>query len=164
MTLWNINKLVSKLQARTLSEFEVFQYFMLPLLFVIIFGLFAMITNLILIEVTIFDFITSLIIFIGTTICYSRNKGNDNQDFVVRITCLSVVLGVRFFVIIFSVFIVLLPIGIFFIGSFNFLNDLLSDVIFSVLTMFFYSVFYWRLHRYIHFVSNSNTILDAHFE
>jgi hypothetical protein len=116
--LWNINQLVKDLKAGIVTEYEKFQYLFcsvifIPLQFLAPFNFNSTANTIQDIYIFyLFVFLQLAVLAWGFYYCFSKNKNNDNKNFIERFICLSVPVGFR--VLLYSA---LALIGLFILGA-----------------------------------------------
>jgi len=162
MYLWKVDLLVEDFKNNKVNQIEQFKYMML---FSIVMILVTDPSVYISASYNLFDFINtlfaSLLTVWGVYYCYKINAKGDNTDFIVRVMCLGLPVGIRVAVIFFSIsFLTAIIEG--FVGI-----DILFDTTESgeyitnptdvALSSFFLITYYLYLSRKLQNVSSSNT-------
>lgn len=98
---WNVNQLIKDLRAGIVTEYEKFQYLFcsvifIPLQFLAPFNPNSTVNSIQDIYLFyLFIFLQLAVLAWGFYYCFSKNKNNDNKNFIERFICLSVPVGFR---------------------------------------------------------------------
>ncbi|WP_371364632.1 hypothetical protein SRRS_52710 [Sporomusa rhizae] len=134
MYLWNVNALVKDLREDKMSENEKLKYYLLS-------GVFALAVPH---ELDLFTILDVGVFIIGTYLCFEANSKGDNRNFITRMICLEIPLGIRYVLILLPLFIV---VYIIFDKADN-INQILN-----ILGIFSMIIYYMFLRSYIAKVS-----------
>ena len=158
MYLWKTKELVSKMKSNEISQTEKFKYF---LVFVILGTISKELSSYISytlispsFQAVIASILTTVIVISGTFLCYKTNKNGDDKEFIDRFFCISLPIGIKFFVILFiTLFLYSLLSIIILRDAFN--PQVGSRPLAMNLILIFYLVcFYWRLMHHLKIVSS----------
>jgi len=167
MYLWNTKALAKELKEGTLSEREKFKYYIVGVILFNIMTMFPSSGGSSLTDYLIGIVISSLILFVGAYVCYGVNKAGDNINFIERFICLSLPIGIKFFLltILFSVIAVnAVSLLGFLVGYDDSLSTILllsftsiaaSSLVFVVLGIWI--LYYWRIYVHMKWISHNNT-------
>lgn len=134
MYLWNVNALVKDLREDKMSENEKLKYYLLS-------GVVALALPH---ELDLFTILDIGVFIIGTYLCFEANSKGDNRNFITRMICLEIPLGIRYVLILLPLFIVVYII-------FDKADNI--DQILNILGIFSMIIYYMFLRSYITKVS-----------
>lgn len=155
MYLWKTKELVSRMKSDEISQTEKFKYFLVFTILITISGQFSSYVSISpTFQAVIVSVLRVVIVIAGTILCYRTNKEGDDREFIDRIICISLPLGIRFFVILFATFSLYLVLSMIILGdAFN--PQVGSRPLAMDLILILYLVcFYWRLMHHIKIVSS----------
>ena len=155
MYLWKTKELVLKMKNDELSQTEKFKYFLVFIILTTIFGGLSSYTSISpTFQSVIASILRAVIVIAGTILCYGTNKKGDDREFIDRIICISLPLGIKFFVVFIVTLLLYVILSAIIIGD-AFDPQMATESLLLVFIFISYLVcFYWRLMHHLKIVSS----------
>ncbi len=147
MYLWKVDRLIDDFRAGEITQTEQFKYILFnTVLMVLISDPFVYSGS----SYNLYDLINSLCALIvsigGVYCCYKRNKEGDNRDLIVRLVCIGLPVGIRVFVFLIPLFILIGFLDIFIAGDIenaDFANEPIETTPYDIASFIFFLLVYY---------------------